>query len=616
VATTKLSDLISRLVRRSGPPDQTAPDSDLLERFLADRDDRAFAELVRRHGPTVFGVCRRVTRDFHLAEDAFQAVFVVLAAKAGSVRPGAALPAWLYGVAYRTALRARTMSDRRRRREAPVGTPPESPGAAADPVPAADWAAVLDEEIARLPDRLRVAVVLCELGGRSRREAATRLGIPEGTLSSRLAAARKRLAARLRERSVTLSAAAVTAAWGRVGSAHVPAALTAKAVAAATAPGQVSAAVAALSNGELRLMFAQKLKAVPVALGLVAVVLAGGLLPAADPPQPAARPGPQPAAVRPQPPGPGQILLYRMGHLTLIDPDGTNGRKVGEDAPRFLLPSARLAPDGTRLAALVQTPQAQLVPAPPAGPEGQRVELKLYVRGLGPNEPWTDLGVKCQSFAWSPDGAEIACSDFPGPDFTSGPNKQSPGATHLVVNAASKQKTALKLSGDHVITDWSRDGKFFLTTSVAGPAAENCARLHLMNRDGTEHKALTDGARPAIFGRLSPDGKRVLYCTLTAPEEGRPAKLGRVLAVLDLATGGVARVEESGDIWSYCWSPDGKRIAYTWREVHEGKFEDLLTRETESYLVICDPDGLNRKTITSAKGRGQTGVSIDLGDWR
>src|SRR5262245_32048311 len=113
----KLSDMVTRL-GRAVPTDAPATDADLLAAFLTTRDEPAFAELVRRNGPMVFGVCRRVTGDHHLAEDAFQAVFVVLAAKAGSVRPRAALAGWLYGVAHRTALRARTMSDRRRRREA------------------------------------------------------------------------------------------------------------------------------------------------------------------------------------------------------------------------------------------------------------------------------------------------------------------------------------------------------------------------------------------------------------------------------------------------------------------------------------------------------------------
>jgi RNA polymerase sigma factor (sigma-70 family) len=210
MATAKFSDIVSSLGHR--PPGSAAPDPDLLGRFLATRDEQAFALIVRRHGPMVFGVCRRVTGNYHLAEDAFQAVFVVLAAKAGTVRPRAALSAWLYGVAYRTALRARTVSDNRRRREALVETLPEVACQPLNPSEVADEAAVLDEEIARLPEHLRAAVVLCELEEQSRQEAAERLGIPEGTLSSRLASARKALAGRLRQRGVLLSAASLSGA--------------------------------------------------------------------------------------------------------------------------------------------------------------------------------------------------------------------------------------------------------------------------------------------------------------------------------------------------------------------------------------------------------------------
>src|SRR5437868_14692501 len=106
--TANLSDLVVQFGRRSAPPGPL--DAELLSRLLTDRDEQAFTLIVRRHGPLVLGVCRRVTGNHHLAEDAFQAVFVVLTAKAGSVRPRSALPAWLYGVAYRIALRVRTMS--------------------------------------------------------------------------------------------------------------------------------------------------------------------------------------------------------------------------------------------------------------------------------------------------------------------------------------------------------------------------------------------------------------------------------------------------------------------------------------------------------------------------
>ncbi|MDB5305850.1 MAG: hypothetical protein JWO38_52 [Gemmataceae bacterium] len=625
MATAKLSDMVTRLGGQlPAQPDPAAADADLLARFLADRDDRAFAQLVRRHGPMVFGVCRRVTGNHHLAEDAFQAVFVVLARKADTVRPRAALSAWLYGVAYRTALRARTMADRRRRREAPVEIPPEPAATPADPVEAADLAVVLDEEIAGLPDRLRAAVILCELEGHSRQEAADRLGVPEGTLSSRLAAARKALAARLRGRGIALSAAGLAAAFGRVAAAVVPPALTAKAVAGALTPGAVPVPVAALSNGVFRIMFAQKLKAVPVALGLAAAVVAGGLLLAADPPakpvdrpkQTAApadppKPSPAPAAKaadpKPLPKGPNKILFYKDGHLTMIDPDGKNESKVTEDRGKFHPGDGHLSPDGKSIAYLIQVEGGG--EPPDAGRDPRR---KLYVKKLDDKEPGTDLGVECQLFAWSPDSTRIAVSDF-----VDGREKK-PVAVHHIVNVKTKEKTAVKLPEDHVITDWSRDGDYFLTTSMVVTDGKLSARIHLMNQDGTEHKALTDGKQIGLFGRLSPDGTRVLYHVMIPPRE-QQAQARRELAVLDVATGKSAAVADAplnGDIQAYCWSPNGKQIAYTWREIHEGKPEDVANKETESHLVVCDPDGKNQKTIASEKAQGQWIITIGHVDWR
>src|SRR5262249_60938547 len=132
----------------------------------------------------------------------------------------------------RTALRARTMADRRRRRESVVGTLPDAASPTAQGAP--DAVAVLDEEIARLSDRYRLPVVLCELEGVSRKDAAKQLGIAEGTLSSRLAIARKALADRLRRRGVVSSAARLSAAFAGTATAVPPAALAAKAAAAAT----------------------------------------------------------------------------------------------------------------------------------------------------------------------------------------------------------------------------------------------------------------------------------------------------------------------------------------------------------------------------------------------
>lgn len=199
---------IARLLRHptadAGDP---VADAELLGRFVHSADQAAFELLVWRHAVMVYGVCRRIVRDEHLAEDAFQATFLVLARKAGSVR-GANLAGWLFRVARRVAVRARTRAAARAQRETPLATEPAAPG-----VECGELAAILDEEIGRLPERFRLPVVLCYLGGRTTEDAARLLGCPRGTVLSRLATARTRLAARLTRRGVTVPATlfAVTA---------------------------------------------------------------------------------------------------------------------------------------------------------------------------------------------------------------------------------------------------------------------------------------------------------------------------------------------------------------------------------------------------------------------
>jgi RNA polymerase sigma factor (sigma-70 family) len=196
-----LSVAVAQLGRVFLTSEPDATDGELLTRFVRSRDEAAFAELVRRLGPIVLGVCRRVTADTHLAEDAFQAAFLVLARRAADIHPREAVRGWLYGVAARTAQKARVMSLRRRTREVPTHTLPDCPASPRDEADP-DVLRALDEEIAALSDHLRVAVVLCELDGLSRKDAAVRLGIHEGTLSSRLAKARHVLAERLRRRGI------------------------------------------------------------------------------------------------------------------------------------------------------------------------------------------------------------------------------------------------------------------------------------------------------------------------------------------------------------------------------------------------------------------------------
>jgi RNA polymerase sigma factor (sigma-70 family) len=260
-----------------GTPD--VPDGDLLARFVNARDEEAFAEIVRRHGPMVLGVCRRVTGRAHDADDAFQATFLVLARRAGHVARPELLANYLYGIACRTALEARA-----RRRRAEERLVPAAPEPAAPPAPddTAELRQVIDEELARLPDKYRAAVVLCELEGVSRAAAAAQLGIPEGTLSSRLAHARKVLAERLSRRGVTVGVSAVGAALSADATATVVAhTLTHTTVYAAVRfvpgagfPPGVSATVSSLTDGVLKAMFVTRLKHL-FGLGLLACGVIG-----------------------------------------------------------------------------------------------------------------------------------------------------------------------------------------------------------------------------------------------------------------------------------------------------------------------------------------------------
>jgi RNA polymerase sigma factor (sigma-70 family) len=209
----------------------------------------------------VWGVCRRILRNYHDAEDAFQATFLVLVRKASSVLPRGMVANWLYGVAHRTALKARATVATREGRERQVATMPEPAGREQDPW--SDLQPLLDEELNRLPDKYRAVLVTCDLEGRTRKEAARQLSVPEGTVAGRLARARTMLARRLANRGVMLSAGSLAAViWQNAASAGVPTALLSSTVKAAAmiATGQamvagvVSVKVAILTEGVLKAM--------------------------------------------------------------------------------------------------------------------------------------------------------------------------------------------------------------------------------------------------------------------------------------------------------------------------------------------------------------------------
>jgi RNA polymerase sigma factor (sigma-70 family) len=270
--TERLRGLLERLL-----PDGLT-DGQLLARFLDTREEAAFAAIVRRHGPMVLGVCRRLLGNLHDAEDAFQATFLVLARKAASVARREAVGAFLYGVAYRTALRAREKASRRRALEVQVDVMPHPEVPPAEPQ---DWRPVLDRELNLLPKMYRAVLVLCDLEGKTRREAARVLGVPEGTVASRLATARQMLAKRLTRCGVMLSGGALAMALAGGAAAAVPAPLAAATVKAAAlvAAGQAAAGTpaVALMNEVLRSMLMAKLKGYAVAALVAALIGAGGV---------------------------------------------------------------------------------------------------------------------------------------------------------------------------------------------------------------------------------------------------------------------------------------------------------------------------------------------------
>ncbi len=219
------------LAGSSDPGAAAAPlDAQLLARFAASRDEAAFALLVERHGPLVLGVCRRVLGCLQDAEDAFQATFLVLARKAGSIRDPHLLGNWLYGVASRIARKARAGVSKRQMHEKQLPLVPSLQAAPA--VLDEGLSPALDEELSRLPEKYRAAVVLCYLEGKTNEEAARLLRWPTGTVKGRLARARDLLRERLVRRGLHASAVVLTTTLlaARADARPVPAALAASTV--------------------------------------------------------------------------------------------------------------------------------------------------------------------------------------------------------------------------------------------------------------------------------------------------------------------------------------------------------------------------------------------------
>jgi RNA polymerase sigma factor (sigma-70 family) len=285
MATSPMNEVIQCLRSVLLPEGADLTDGQLLECFLSRHDAAALEALVRRHAPMVWGVCRRVLGNHHDAEDAFQATFLVLVRKAASIRSRAKVANWLYGVAHQTALKARATRAKRKQRERPMTQMPEP--AVTDPDLWCDLQPLLDQELSRLPEKYRTVIVLCDLEGKTGKEAARHLGCPEGTVASRLARARAMLAKRLARHGFVLSGGALAGALAQqAASAAVTASVMSSTIKAVTliaagqaASGAISAQVATLAEGVMKAMLLNKLKIASEVLVVLAMGLIGaGLL--------------------------------------------------------------------------------------------------------------------------------------------------------------------------------------------------------------------------------------------------------------------------------------------------------------------------------------------------
>ncbi|HEX5271194.1 MAG TPA: sigma-70 family RNA polymerase sigma factor, partial [Gemmataceae bacterium] len=400
---------IRRLVAGLGC--RAASDAELLSSFIANRDEASFADLVRRHGPMVLGICRCVLRGHADAEDAFQAVFLTLATRAATVRAGTSLAGWLHGVAYRTALKARVAAARRRAREARA----ECRGAEAPPD--LSWAEVqeaIHESLAALPDRYRVPLVLCYLNGRTQDEAARSLGLSRAGLKKRLERGRALLRERLVRRGLGAGAALLAAAWPGAASAALPVALArSTALAGALLAAGDGAVTSAVSARALALVERGSRAALPTALkfATAAALVLGAVCFAAyrtaeEPASPQEPPRPGAAAPPAELPAEKSVRADQYGDP--LPPHAVARLGTVRFRSDGWVSQAAVVPGGKQL--LGHGSGCVILWDAATGREVRRFAGPAWRKGEG----GVGYGVRIESFAVSPDGKALAAGTVDG----------------------------------------------------------------------------------------------------------------------------------------------------------------------------------------------------------
>lgn len=612
-------------------------DGQLLEDYISRREEAALAALVRRHGPIVWGVCRRVLRNYHDAEDAFQATFLVFVRKAASIASPELLANWLYGVAHQTALKAKATTAKRRARERQVTDMPEptmtEPGLWHDLQP------LLDQELSRLPEKYRVAIVLCDLEGKTRKEAARQLGVPDGTLAARVARGRVMLAKRLARHGLAVSGGSLAAmlAQNASAAAGVPTSVLSSTIKAASlfaagqaaATGLISAKVAGLTKGVLTNMMLIKLKLATVVLVVVAV-LGAAVVTSLGPvlgQTPVAPKAPKPPAAgksaevkKPQPAGSGTLLLVRADTIAALTPEG---KKVAEFSAPDVSGAGRLSPDGARVAFVLNNVNELRPPRREGEPEDTKPwPFQVVIRKIGADKPLVMIDMPCALLSlccWSPDGKQVVAAKMTG-------GGDNVAFENVLIDADTGKPEPLVLPAGTRVLDCSRNGKTFLVQEYDRKAKKN--RLALAARGEEAVIPLCDLRRHPLDyrpeARLSPDGKQVLFIDAD-PENDKDAHRWGMSArpyLLDVATTKrlpLADFPSNAQALGVAWSPDGKRVAYTWKQIHPEllkKDELKVDIETEAFLIVADADGKNAHTVDSAKGPNVINRIFGTIDWR